>query len=173
MTNSLHTSCSSSLPSGRKNTIVCRVSSLPLLILTLKNGLQNLCFIFKINCPIFQIQCKQQLLAKSPNAKQVIYGAHNHGVGSLYAIDGWGWWSNCAQWYGLKKDVSPNMNRLFYSLLKYSMDELKKTAKYYSPPINRVAFLFSDNLILLWERRYNFRFLTLMNSRKKSILPNY
>lgn len=53
------------------------------------------------------------------------------------------------------------------------MDELKKTAKYYSPPINRVAFLFSDNLILLWERRYNFRFLTLMNSRKKSILPNY
>lgn len=107
-----------------------------------KNGLHNLRFIFKINCLIFQIQCKQQLLAKSPNAKQVIYGAHNHGVGSLYALDGWGWWSNCAQWYGLKKDVSPNMNRLFYFLLKYSMDELRKTTKYYSPPINRVAFLF-------------------------------
>lgn len=51
------------------------------------------------------------------------------------------------------------------------MDSLRQTTKYHPPAIKEWHSYFSDNLILLWERRCNFRFLIVMNFRgKKSIL---
>lgn len=61
----------------------------------------------------------------------------------------------------------------FHFLLKFSMDSLRQTTKYHPPAIKDWHSYFSDNLILLWERRYNFRFLIVMKFREKKKNTNY